>query len=188
MEVKIVENISGVVERITYQNEENGYGVIKVRVKGFSDLITFTGKFIGINASAVIEAKGNFTIDKKFGKQFKVTEYKESLPASIYGIEKYLGSGLIEGIGPKFAKKIVEKFGENTIDIIENNPMKLLDIPSIGEKRINAIKQSWQSHKNIKDLMIFLSDCVEFPHLLPIKFIKFMEKKAYLNLKKIHMG
>ncbi len=101
-----METVSGAVERITYQNEENGYGVIKVRVKGFSGLITFTGKFIGVNVGTVIEAKGNFTIDKKFGKQFKVKEYKESLPASIYGIEKYLGSGLIEGIGPKFAKKL----------------------------------------------------------------------------------
>lgn len=76
-----MKSVSGVVERITYQNEENGYGVIKVRVKGFSDFITFTRKFIEVNVSAVIAAKENFTIDKKFGKQFKVTEYKESLPA-----------------------------------------------------------------------------------------------------------
>ena len=127
-----MENIAGVVERITYQNEETGYGVIKVRVKGFSELITLTGKFISINVGTMIEAKGNFTINKKFGRQFSVQEYKESLPASINGIEKYLGSGLIEGIGPKFAKQIVKEFGENTINIIENNPMKLLDIPNIG--------------------------------------------------------
>ncbi len=154
-----MEIITGVVERIIHQDEESGFAVIKVRVKGFSELITFTGKFVSINVGTVIQAQGNFSINKKFGKQFNVVEYKESLPASIYGIEKYLGSGLIEGIGPKFAKKIVEKFGENTIDIIENNPMQLLDIPKIGVKRINAIKESWQGHKNIKDLMIFLSDC-----------------------------
>ncbi len=97
-------------------------------------------------------------VDKKFGKQFNVKEYKESLPASIYGIEKYLGSGLIEGIGPKFAKQIVEKFGENTINVIENDPMRLLDIPNMGVKRIHSIKESWRKHKNIKDLIIFLSD------------------------------
>ena len=153
-----MENIKGVVERITYHNEESGYSVIKVKVSGFSDLITFTGKFIQINIGSVIEAKGNFVINKKFGKQFNVTEYTESLPASIYGIERYLGSGLIEGIGAKFAKQIVKTFGENTINIIENDPMKLLDIPKIGSKRVNAIIESWQRHKNIKNLMIFLSD------------------------------
>jgi len=157
--VSEVESISGVVERITYQNEETGYGVIKVRVKGFSKLVALTGKFVSINVGTVIEAKGKFTINKKFGRQFSVQEYKESLPASINGIEKYLGSGLIEGIGPKFAKQIVNEFGENTINIIENNPMKLLDIPNIGIKRVHAIKDSWQKHKNIKDLMIFLSNC-----------------------------
>lgn len=101
-----MENITGVVERITYYNEENGYRVIKVRVKGFSELLTLTGKFIEINVGTVIEAKGNFVVDKKFGKQFNVNEYKESLPASIYGIEKYLGSGLIEGIGPNLQNKL----------------------------------------------------------------------------------
>lgn len=154
-----MESLNGVVERITYQDEESGFAVIKVRVKGFSELITFTGKFISINIGTVIEAKGDFRVNKKFGRQFNVTDYTESLPASIYGIEKYLGSGLIEGIGAKFAKQIVEKFGENTINIIENEPMKLLDVPNIGSKRVNAIISSWQKHKNIKDLMIFLSDC-----------------------------
>lgn len=154
-----VETINGIVERITYYDEDKGYGVIKVRVKGFSELITFTGKFVSINVGTMIEAKGNFTINKKFGRQFSVVGYKESLPASINGIEKYLGSGLIEGIDPKFAKQIVKEFGENTINIIENNPMNLLDIPKIGLKRVQAIKDSWEKHRNIKDLMIFLSGC-----------------------------
>ncbi len=154
-----METVTGVVERVTYHDEESGFAVIKVRVKGFSELITLTGKFISINAGTAIEAKGDFIVNKKFGRQFKVTEYTESLPASIYGIEKYLGSGLIEGIGAKFAKQIVNKFGENTINVIENEPMKLLDVPNIGSKRVNAIISSWQNHKNIKDLMIFLSGC-----------------------------
>ena len=154
-----MDEISGVVERITYHSEESRYGVIKVMVKGFSELLTLTGKFIEINVGTVIEAKGNFVVNKKFGKQFSVKEYKESLPASIYGIEKYLGSGLIEGIGPKFAKQIVEKFGKNTINVIENDPIRLLEIPNIGIKRVHSIKESWRKHKNIKDLMIFLSEC-----------------------------
>ena len=154
-----MEEISGVVERITYQDEESGYKVIKVRVKGFSEFLTLTGKFVEISVGSVIKAKGNFIVNKKFGKQFNVKEYEESLPASIYGIEKYLGSGLIEGIGPKFAKQIVEKFGKDTISVIENDSMKLLDIPNIGIKRINSIRESWKKHRNIKDLMIFLSNC-----------------------------
>ena len=157
--MKKLECLSGVVERITYQDEESGFAVIKVRVKGFSELTTLTGKLIFINIGAIIEAKGNFSINKKFGRQFDVVEYKESLPASIYGIEKYLGSGLLEGIGAKFAKQIVDKFGENTINVIENEPMRLLDISNIGSKRVHAIINSWQKHKNIKDLIIFLSDC-----------------------------
>ena len=157
-----METITGVVERITYHDEESGYSVIKIRAKAFSELIALTGKFISINIGTIIEAKGNFIINKKFGRQFSVKEYKESLPASIYGIEKYLGSGLIEGIGPKFAKQIVERFRENTINIIENEPTKLLEIPKIGERRIQAIVNSWQKHKNIKDLMIFLSGLRSF--------------------------
>ncbi len=121
-----MEGITGVVERITYQNEETGYGVVKVRVKGFSELITFTGKFVSINVGTVIEAKGNFTINKKFGRQFSIIEYKENLPASINGIEKYLGSGSIEGIGAKFAKQIVKEFRNETINIIKNNPIQFL--------------------------------------------------------------
>lgn len=136
---EIMETITGVVERITYHDEESGYGVIKVRVKGFSELIPFTGKFISINVGTIIEAKGDFIVNKKFGRQFSVKEYKESLPASIYRIEKYLGSGLIEGIGPKFTKQIVEKFRENTINIIENEPMKLLEIPKIGKDEFKRL-------------------------------------------------
>lgn len=182
-----MENITGVVERITYYNEENGYGVIKVRVKGFSELLTLTGKFIEINVGTVIEAKGNFVVDKKFGKQFNVKEYKESLPASIYGIEKYLGSGLIEGIGPTFAKQIVEKFGENTINVIENDPMRLLDIPNIGIKRINSIRESWKKHRNIKDLMIFLSNC-NVSTSIAHKIYKVYGKESITKLKENPYG
>ena len=182
-----MENITGVVERITYYNEENGYGVIKVRVKGFSELLTLTGKFIEINVGTVIKAKGNFIVNKKFGKQFNVKEYEESLPASIYGIEKYLGSGLIEGIGPKFAKQIVEKFGKDTISVIENDSMKLLDIPNIGIKRINSIRESWKKHRNIKDLMIFLSNC-NVSTSIAHKIYKVYGKESITKLKENPYG
>ena len=104
-----METITGVVERITYHDEESGYSVIKIRAKAFSELIALTGKFISINIGTIIEAKGNFIINKKFGRQFSVKEYKESLPASIYGIEKYLGSGLIKRVHIKIESKIRAK-------------------------------------------------------------------------------
>ena len=104
-----METITGVVERITYHDEESGYSVIKIRAKAFSELIALTGKFISINIGTIIEAKGNFIINKKFGRQFSVKEYKESLPASIYGIEKYLVSGLIKRVHIKIESKIRAK-------------------------------------------------------------------------------
>ncbi len=172
----------GVVERITYQNQETGFCVIKIRAEGFSDTVTLTGKFISINVGAVIEAKGNFVVNKKFGSQFNVSEYSESMPASILGIEKYLGSGLIEGVGSKFASKIIEKFGKDTIDIIENNPQRLLEIPKIGSKRVEAIVDSWQKHRNIKDLMMFLSDCGVSTSIAH-KIYKVYGKESILTLK-----
>ncbi len=154
-----MQTIKGIVERITYWDEESGYGVIQIHMENYLTPATLTGKFISVSIGSLIEAKGDFVINKKFGQQFNVKEYKESLPSTVFGIEKYLSSGMIDGIGPKFAKQIVNKFKEKTIDIIENNPMKLLEIPNIGVKRIEAIKESWSRNKNIKDLMMFLGEC-----------------------------
>lgn len=151
-----MEKLRGVVERITYTDEEKGFSVIKVKCKNYSELVTFVGNISSVNVGSVITAQGNWSINPKFGRQFNVEEWEESLPADIYGIEKYLGSGLIRGVGPKFAKLIVNTFKEHTIDIIENEPLRLLDIPNIGRKRIEFISSAWQEHKDIKNIMIFL--------------------------------
>ncbi len=151
-----MENLRGVVERITYENEETGYSVIKIKCKGYMDLVTVVGSMATVNVGAVVTMKGIWTSNPKYGRQFEAKEWEEALPASIYGIEKYLGSGLIKGIGPVYAKKIVQLFNEQTLDIIEETPDRLIEVPGIGKKRVELIKKAWQDQKEIKNIMIFL--------------------------------
>lgn len=151
-----MEKISGIVERITYSDEEKGFSIIKIRVSGYRELVTLVGPISEINIGSVINAEGKWVLNAKFGKQFSVSFWKETLPADVYGIEKYLGSGLIRGIGPKFAKSIVNTFGINTFEIIENEPHKLMEIPKLGRKKAETIVKSWNEQKEIKSLMIFL--------------------------------
>lgn len=151
-----MEKLSGIVERITYSNEETGYSIIKIRSKGYRELVTLVGNISSINIGAIIEAKGRWRINPKYGRQFEVNEWVEKLPANIYGIEKYLGSGLIKGIGPVYAKKIVNQFKENTIKVIDGEPDRLLEINGIGKKRVELIKKAWIEQKEIKNIMMFL--------------------------------
>ena len=151
-----VEILSGVVERITFCNEENGFSVIKIKSKGFSDLVTIVGNLAAVNVGATVKVKGEWRFDSKYGKQFNAVEYYEIVPATLAGIEKYLGSGLIKGIGPVYSKKIVNKFKENTIKIIEEEPDRLSEVEGIGPKRLEMIKKAWQEQKEIKNVMIFL--------------------------------
>jgi len=121
-----MENLRGVVERITYANEEAGYSVIKINVKNYSELVTVVGNMASVSVGTVVTVRGEWGHNPKFGRQFNAQSWEESVPATVYGIEKYLGSGLIKGIGPKFAKLIVNKFGDKTIDIIEHEPDRLI--------------------------------------------------------------
>lgn len=151
-----MENLRGVVERITYANEETGYSVIKIKSKGYIDLVTVVGNMATVNVGSVITIKGFWSSNPKYGRQFDAKEWEEALPASIYGIEKYLGSGLIKGIGPVYAKKIVNLFKEKTLDVIEEEPDRIIEVPGIGKKRVEMIKKAWQDQKEIKNIMIFL--------------------------------
>lgn len=153
-----MDKIRGVVERVTYANEETGYSVIKIRAKGYMELVTVVGSMASVSVGTVITADGQWTSNPKYGKQFDCKEWVESLPASIYGIEKYLGSGLIKGIGHVYAKKIVQLFEAETLDIIEMTPDRLIEVPGIGKKRVEMIKAAWQDQKEIKNIMIFLQD------------------------------
>ena len=123
-----MQKIRCVVERITYQNPENGYSVLKCRVKDYSELVPVIGNMIDANVGSVLLCDGEWKVDAKYGRQFVTQNWEETLPATVYGMEKYLGSGLIKGVGPKFAKKIVQKYGEKTFDIIETNVEVLEEI------------------------------------------------------------
>ena len=145
-----------VVERITYQNPENGYSVMKVKVKGYNDLVTLVGNLLEVPAGSVLQCEGDWKVDKRYGSQFVCQTWEEVMPATVYGIEKYLGSGLVKGIGPKFAQLIVKQFGLDTIDIIETDIERLYEVPGIGKRRVEKIRESWDKQKDIKNVMLFL--------------------------------
>lgn len=148
--------LKGVVERITFENEENGFCVIKIKSGGFQDLVTVVGSIAAISVGSVVSLYGEWKYDSKYGKQFSVINYSETLPATVAGMEKYLGSGLIKGIGPVFAGRIVKVFKEDTIRIIEEEPDRLSEVGGIGSKRVEIIKKAWQDQKEIKNVMLFL--------------------------------
>lgn len=145
-----------VVERITYQNAENGYTVLKCAAKNYKDLVTVVGTMPDTHVGSVLSLEGMWKMDSRYGRQFSVEKFEETLPATVYGMEKYLGSGLIKGVGPKFAKRIVAKFGKDTLDIIEKNPDALIEVEGIGKVRVERIKNSWQEQREIKNIMLFL--------------------------------
>ena len=148
--------LRGVVERITYQNPDNGYTVLKCAVKKYNDLVTVVGNLLDVNVGSVLLMDGNWKVDSRYGRQFLAETWEETLPATVYGIEKYLGSGLIKGVGPKFASRIVQRFGTQTIEIIESDISRLREVEGMGTKRIRQIQESWERQKEIKNVMLFL--------------------------------
>ena len=140
----------------TYANEENAYTIARVKVYVERDLITVVGYLMSPAPGESLNLKGEWVNHPKFGEQFKVVEYKTTVPATVFGIKKYLGSGLIKGLGPVIAGRIVNKFGEKTLDIIENDIEKLAMVEGIGKKRIAMIQDAWDEQKEIRDVMMFL--------------------------------
>ena len=151
-----MEHLRCVIERITYTNPENGYTVLKVAARNYNDLVTVVGIMPDTHVGSVLSLEGFWKMDAKYGRQFSVERFEETLPATVYGIEKYLGSGLVKGVGPKFAKRIVQKFGKDTLDVIEDTPDELIKVEGIGKIRVERIKKSWQEQKEIKNIMLFL--------------------------------
>lgn len=151
-----MDHLRCVVERITYQNADNGYTVLKCAVKNAQDLVSVVGIMPDTHVGSVLALEGVWKVDAKYGRQFSVEKFEETLPATVYGIEKYLGSGLIKGVGPKFARRIVEKFGKDTLDVIEENPDALIEVEGIGRVRVERIRKSWEEQKEIKNIMLFL--------------------------------
>jgi exodeoxyribonuclease V alpha subunit len=149
-------DLRGQIERITYSNEENGYTVVRVKVYGRSDLVTVIGNIVNPAPGEIFSMRGEWGNHPKYGEQFKVVFCQCTTPATVYGIEKYLGSGLVKGIGPVMAKRIVKMFKEKTLDVIETEIEKLADVAGIGKKRIGMIKKAWEEQKEIRAVMIFL--------------------------------
>ena len=148
--------LSGQIEHITYFNEENGFTIAKVKVDGRRDPVTVRGILMEPLPGEVLTMQGEWTHHPKYGEQFRVVSYRTAVPASVYGMRKYLGSGLIKGIGPVMAGRIVKKFGKETLEIIEEEPERLAEIEGIGNKRIVMIKAAWDAQREIRDVMLFL--------------------------------
>lgn len=149
--------VEGVLERITYANEESGYTVARVDTgRGSGDLLTVVGSLLGAQPGESLRMEGRWGSHPQYGKQFTVENYTTLLPATIQGIRRYLGSGLIKGIGPKIADRIVEHFGTDTLDVIEDEPKRLIEVPGLGPKRTKMIGAAWEEQKAIKEVMVFL--------------------------------
>src|ERR1700754_1418672 len=150
------EILAGLVERVTYHNEENGFCVLRVQARGHRELITVVGHAAIISAGEWITASGEWINDRAHGQQFKARFLKTSAPSSIDGIEKYLGSGMIRGIGPAYAKKMVKAFGEKVFDVIEAEPNRLREVTGIGAVRAKRITDAWAEQKIVREIMVFL--------------------------------
>jgi len=148
--------IEGVVERIVYENAETGFFVARLREKDKHDLTTFVGNVMAVSPGETVRLWGRWVDDQKWGRQLRVEKYETLLPATVHGIEKYLGSGLIDGIGPVFAQRLVAAFGVETLRVIDETPERLRDVEGIGKKRAAQIRNAWESQKAIQSIMMFL--------------------------------
>ncbi len=156
MQPHVVESLQGTVERVTFHSESSGFSVLRVKAKGMRDLVTVVGTSGEIRSGEFVEVQGNWINDTTHGRQFKATKIKSVPPTTLEGMTKYLGSGLIKGIGPVFAKTLVKGFGEEVFDVIENTPDKLLTLEGIGKKRVAKITGAWEEQKSVREIMVFL--------------------------------
>jgi exodeoxyribonuclease V alpha subunit len=150
------ESLSGLIERVTFFNEENGFAVLKVKARGMRDLVTVIGSLASVSPGEWLTAQGHWIQDREFGRQFRADLLNSTAPTTREGIEKYLGSGMVKGIGPVYAKKLVHKFGEQIFDIIEKESARLETLDGIGPKRRKRIKEAWNEQKVIREIMVFL--------------------------------
>ncbi len=151
-----VENLSGLIERVTFLNEENGFAVLKVKAPRHRDLVTVVGSLAAPNPGEWVTAEGRWVHDAQFGRQFRADLIKSTPPTTREGIEKYLASGMVKGIGPVYARKLVNRFGEKIFDIIENQSAKLEEVEGIGPERRRRIKAAWAEQKVVREIMVFL--------------------------------
>ena len=148
--------LSGQIERVSYTNEENGFTIAKVRIQGRRELATVVGNMVAPAPGEILEMKGEWTNHPRYGEQFRIARYTSKVPATVAGIERYLGSGLIKGIGPVMAKRVVSRFGERTLEVIEQDIHRLAEVDGIGQKRIGMIAKAWDEQREIRNVMLFL--------------------------------
>jgi exodeoxyribonuclease V alpha subunit len=148
--------LEGTLERVVFANEENAWSVVRLQVPGQRDLVTAVGNLLSVQPGESLRLTGGWVLDPKHGRQFQVASYETVIPATLSGIEKYLGSGLIRGLGKKMAARIVEAFGIETLDIIESQPERLTEVEGIGPKRSQEIRRAWVDQREIKEVMVFL--------------------------------
>lgn len=151
-----MDTLQGILERIVYESHDTGYTVGRFSARDHAELITVVGNLASINPGESLLLQGKWVDNPRYGRQFQIEKYETILPANVVGLRKYLGSGLIKGIGPKMAALIVRKFGMDTMDIIEHEPDKLASVSGIGRKRVEIIKEAWEAQREIKNVMIFL--------------------------------
>jgi exodeoxyribonuclease V alpha subunit len=150
------ERLSGAVERVTFHSEETGFCVLRVKVRGHKDLVTVVGTAATITPGEYVEGEGWWITDRTHGLQFKTQHLRVVPPSTLEGIEKYLGSGIVRGIGPHFAKKLVQAFGEAVFDVIEQTPDRLTELDGMGPKRKQRVVEAWEAQKMIREIMVFL--------------------------------
>ncbi len=152
----MADHLSGVVERVTFHNPETGFAVLRVQARGRRGLTAVVGTTPSVTAGEYVEAVGAWVLDREHGEQFQADELRCAPPQTLEGVEKYLGSGLVKGIGPRLAREIVKVFGDRTLAIIDESPSFLREVKGIGPRRVQRIRESWTQHKAVRDIMVFL--------------------------------
>ena len=174
--------IEGTLERTIYTNEESGYTVAKVRLKNQRGLITSVGKYLTAVPGETLKLEGEWVVNKRYGEQFKVERYQTLIPATSHGIKRYLASGVIKGIGEELAERIVRAFGIKTLEVIDKEPERLLEVEGIGPVRLESIKKSFREHQEIRELMLFMQGH-DLPASLAIRVFKEYGDRSIAVLK-----
>ena len=157
--------LEAILERITYHSEQDGYTVARVQPRDKNYMVTIVGKLLGVQVGESLELEGRWVDHPEHGRQFEVERFRTVLPATVEGIRRYLGSGLIKGVGPVTAKRIAETFGSYTLHVIEHEPLRLREVPGLGPKRVELIMRAWEEQQQIKAIMLFLQDLEITPGL-----------------------
>ncbi len=163
--------LEGTLERITFHSAEDGYTVARLTPHGKNYLVTIVGKLLGVRPGETLALEGDWQDHREHGRQFVVSGYRTLMPATIDGIKRYLGSGLIKGVGPATAKKITETFGKYTLEVLEQTPDRLVEVPGLGRRKVEIIKAAWQEQQQIKEVMLFLQE-LGLPTGLAVKIYK----------------